>query len=86
MKISHKNCQDTKCPVCFADAMRLERLLSEKTGTGRKYDLLGKYHKWQEDNYISAETKWGWPSMETYADENIENFCKWFREELSKRE
>ena len=83
MKVRHINCQDTKCPVCLNDAVKLEKLLQEKTGTGNKYDLLGKYHKWLADNGIPNETEWGWPSVETYDDDNIERFCEGFKKEVS---
>lgn len=75
MEQRHKSCQDTKCKICLADALLLEYRLKEQTGTGNKYDLLGKYHKWLGDNGMATETEFGWPSEETYKEENINSFC-----------
>jgi len=80
MKLHHINCQDTRCPVCFSDASRLEDYLCEQTGTKNKIDHLGKYHKWLSDNGINPETEWGWFTIEAFDDKNIENYIKWYKE------
>lgn len=77
MEHKHINCKDTKCQICFDDATNLETFLTEKTGND-KVDHMGKYHKWLTDNGITAETEYGWPSEETYSDDNIERYVRWF--------
>ena len=78
MKLTHINCKDTNCPICFQDAQKLEDYLTEKTGND-KVDHLGKYHKWLSDNGINPETEWGWFTLETFDDKNIEGYIKDFK-------
>ena len=78
MKLHHINCQDSRCSVCFNDSLKLEKYLQEKTKTGNKIDHLGKYHKWLSDNNINPETEWGWFTIESFDDKNIQNYIDWY--------
>ena len=80
MKQSHPNCQDPACSLCFREMYLLERYLEKATGDEHKTDHLGKYHKWLADNNIPNETEVGWASPETFLDENINAYIRWFKE------
>lgn len=80
MELHHINCQDTKCPICFSDSMKLEKYLEKRTGTKNRVDHLGTYHKWLKDNGINPETEWGWFTSDAFDDENSQNYIAWYRE------
>ena len=82
MKQSHIDCQNSRCQICLGDSYKLEARLIEQTNTGRKFDLLGRYHKWLSDNKIPNETEWGWFSQDTFKEENINNFCECFNQQI----
>jgi broad specificity phosphatase PhoE len=73
MQQQHASCDNDRCPACYDDAMALECRLIALTGDTQS-DLLGKYHSWLARNGIPNETK-GWPSAESYDDNNIAKFC-----------
>jgi len=79
MKLTHIDCKNPRCSICFQDAQKLEDYLTEKTGND-KVDHLGKYHKWLSDHNVNPETEWGWFTKEAFDDENIENYINWFKD------
>lgn len=79
--LTHPNCRNIDCGVCFKDHTKLQKKLEELTGDNKAYDHLGKYHKWLSDNGINPETEWGWATPESFEEENILAYVKWFKKE-----
>lgn len=80
MKIRHKPCDATRCSDCIHNASLLEERLTKETM--KNNDHLGLYYGWLASNNIPNETK-GWVSLESYKEENINNYIKWFKEEYT---
>ena len=79
VKLTHPNCQMSRCQFCLADHERLGHLLDELCHTSNKVDHLGKYHKWLSDNGIEPETEWGWATPEAFEDKNITAYVEWYK-------
>ena len=75
MKLTHINCKNPDCQVCFNDAEKLEKELTNRTGIDT-VDHLGKYHLWLSKHGINPETEWGWFTIDAFDDENIEAYVK----------
>lgn len=80
MKQRHINCKNSRCRICLEDAEILEQKLTDLTSTGNRFDLLGHYHKWLSNKGINPETEFGWFTEKVFDDENIEEFCKEFKQ------
>ena len=70
MNLTHKNCKDDRCALCFKEHTELGRELDRRTGID-VVDHLGKFHKWLTDQGINPETEYGWGSAAYFDDENI---------------
>jgi len=84
MKLHHPNCQSNNCIVCLKDHRALEHILWKKIGMNTSiHDVLYEYRSWLDRHKIPSHTEWGWASVETFRDSNIEQFCIWFKENYS---
>ena len=69
-KLTHRNCQDTRCRQCLYEHEMLGQELAERTGAPQ-YDHLGSYHSWLLSRGIEPETEWGWATDASFDEANI---------------
>ncbi len=77
MNLTHKNCNDDRCALCFKEHTDLGYELEMRTGINT-VDHLGKYHKWLSDHGIEPETEWGWATDASFDEDNINAYVAYW--------
>ena len=55
---------------------KLERKVSKNGIDGTRFDMLGHYRTWRDNQGIDSETEDGWPKEYVFKEDNINRFIR----------